>query len=301
MAGGKRGILYVCATSIGNLKDITLRALETLRAVDFVVAEDTRVAKRLLSAYGIRKAVLSFHEHSPRSRLRHILKLLEYGHNIAIISDAGTPCVSDPGAELVGAALSLGIKVVPIPGPSALTAALSVAGMMAQRFIFLGFMPRDRKGRLKLLNCVKHWRHPLVIYEAPHRLAEALKDLLEVLGDRKLTIARELTKQFEEVFTTTLGEALRRYTKIEPVGEFTLVIEGSAKHASHEGEQSCEHDTEVDELIRSMLKYGSSAKDVTHAIMERFGLSHREAYRRVIKARKSVSGEQVANDATSQS
>lgn len=284
--GKGRGVLYVCATPIGNLGDITLRALDVLREVDFIVAEDTRVAKRLLNSYGIKKPVISFHEHSPKSRLRQLLKLLESGKSIAIISDAGTPCISDPGAELVNAALSHGYKVVPIPGPSAAIAALSVAGIRTQRFIFLGFLPRDQKGKRKLLSEVSNWRHPIVIYEAPHRLVETLKDMLTILGNRKVVVTRELTKQFEEIFATDLEGALRRYESTEPIGEFTLVIEG-AKGSDAVRFAPCD-DAEVDNFIRSKLMGGSTVKEVAHELMAKFGMRHREAYERTIAVRRSI-------------
>ncbi len=280
-----KGVLYVCATPIGNLRDITLRALDVLRMVDFIVAEDTRVAKRLLNSYEIKKPVISFHEHSPKSRLRQLLKLLEGGRSIAIISDAGTPCISDPGAEIVNAALSCGYKVVPIPGPSAAVVALSAAGMRAQRFVFLGFLPRDRKDRCELLSEVSNWRHPIVIYEAPHRLKETLKDLLSILGNRRVVVARELTKQFEEIFATDLEGALKRYTLTEPIGEFTLVVEG-AKGSCVTKPMTC--DDEIDNFIRSKLMNGLTTKEIVRELMAKLKMRRKEAYERTIAIRRSI-------------
>ncbi|MCS7253853.1 MAG: 16S rRNA (cytidine(1402)-2'-O)-methyltransferase [Armatimonadota bacterium] len=282
----EKGVLYVCATPIGNLRDITLRALEVLQAVDFVIAEDTRVAKRLLNRYRIKKPLISFHEHSPKSRLHHLLHLLEDGKSLAIISDAGTPCISDPGAEIVNAALSRGYKVVPIPGPSAAIAALSVAGIRAQRFMFLGFLPRNRRDRVELLNGIKHWRHPIVIYEAPHRLVETIRELFDVLGNRRLVMARELTKQFEEIFATDLESALRRYTSVKPIGEFTLVIEG---HREDVRDETAGHDNaEIDAFIRKELERGLTTREIVKSLMERFGMQRRDAYKRTIAIRESI-------------
>jgi 16S rRNA (cytidine1402-2'-O)-methyltransferase len=289
--GNEGGTLFVCATPIGNLKDITLRGLDVLRSVDFVVAEDTRVAKRLLNHYGIKKPVISFHEHSKKGRLRHLLNLLESGHKLAIISDAGTPCISDPGSELVSEALSRGFRVVPIPGPSAITAALSVAGMKAQRFIFLGFLPRERNERKKLLSEVSLWRYPIVIYEAPHRLVETLTQLLQALGNRKVVVARELTKQFEEVFASDLESARKHFLSTEPRGEFTLVIEGASKPSQCEVCKVDEKD--IDELIQKMLSEGSSTKEVVNRLVLEFGMRHKEAYERTLIARNKFASNKM--------
>ena len=284
--GKEEGILYVCATPIGNLKDITLRALDVLRSVDFVVAEDTRVAKRLLNHYGIKKPVISFHAHSKRGRLQHLLNLLESGHKLAIVSDAGTPCISDPGSELVSEALSRGFRVVPIPGPSAITTGLSVAGMRAQRFIFLGFLPREGSERRRLLSEVSLWRYPIVIYEAPHRLVETLTQLLQVLGNRKVVVARELTKQFEEVFASDLESVLRHFMSTEPRGEFTLIIEGASKLSQMKVEKVDEKD--IDELIHKMLSEGSSTKEIVNRLVLEFGMRRKEAYERTLNARTKI-------------
>lgn len=223
----KSGTLFVCATPIGNLSDITLRALETLKGVDLIAAEDTRVTLKLLNHYGIRKPLVSYHQHSPSKRVEWLLHQLKEGKNIALVCNAGTPGISDPGVSLVQAALRERIPVVPIPGASAVTAALSVSGMNAQQFLFLGFLPRKRKERRKWLELVKSLPFTLVVYEAPHRLRESLEDLLEILGDRVTVLCRELTKVHEEVTLTTLSALLRRYEVEDPLGEFTLVIEGA--------------------------------------------------------------------------
>ncbi len=223
-----KGKLFVCATPIGNLGDITLRALEILKRVDLIAAEDTRVTLRLLNHFGIKKPLVSYHRHSSPKRTEQLLQRLRDGKAIALVSNAGTPCLSDPGAPLVRQALHEGIPVVPVPGASAVAAALSVAGLDAQRFVFLGFLPRKAKKRKALLEQVKGLTFTFVLYEAPHRLRQTLSDLLKVLGDRTVTLCRELTKLHEEIALTTLGELHRRFQTEEPQGEFTLVIEGAS-------------------------------------------------------------------------
>ncbi len=218
--------LYVVATPIGNLEDITLRALRVLREVDLIAAEDTRRTLRLLNHYNIKKPLISYHEHNKLARIPEILKILEE-KDVALVSDAGVPGVSDPGRELVAAALEAGFKVVPIPGPSAIPTALSVSGLPADQFLFLGYLPRKRSERRKLLSSVAEEERTLVAFEAPHRLRESLSDILEVLGDREIAVCRELTKLHEEIFRGKVSEALERFR--EPLGEFTLVLAGKGR------------------------------------------------------------------------
>lgn len=223
-----KGTLFVCATPIGNLSDITLRALEVLKSVDLIAAEDTRVTLKLLNHFGIKKPLVSYHRHSSPKRTEQLLKQLRDGKSVALVCNAGTPGVSDPGGLLVRQALQEGIPVVPIPGASAVTAALSVAGLDAQRFLFLGFLSREAKKRRALLERVKGLPFTLVLYEAPHRLRRTLPDLIAILGDRTAALCRELTKVHEEIALTTLGALHRRFQTEEPKGEFTLVIEGAS-------------------------------------------------------------------------
>lgn len=221
-----KGTLYLVATPIGNLQDITLRALEVLRKVDLVVAEDTRKAMGLLNHFGIRKRTLSFHKHSPPRRVEEIIEHLKGGKEVALISEAGTPGISDPGEEVVRRCAEEGIRTVPIPGPSALTSALSVSGFCTQRFVFEAFLPRKKGKRRKLLEKLKEEERTIVFFEAPHRVEETLVDLLEIIGNRRLAICRELTKIHEEIFRGNVEEALEWARSKEIRGEITVILEG---------------------------------------------------------------------------
>lgn len=221
-----KGTLYLVATPIGNLQDITLRALEVLRKVDLVVAEDTRKAMGLLNHFGIRKRTLSFHKHSPPRRVEEIVEHLKEGKEVALISEAGTPGISDPGEEVVRRCAEEGIRTVPIPGPSALTSALSVSGFCTQRFVFEAFLPRKKGKRRKLLEKLKEEERTIVFFEAPHRLEETLVDLLDIIGNRRLAICRELTKIHEEIFRGNIEEALKWARSKEIKGEITIILEG---------------------------------------------------------------------------
>jgi 16S rRNA (cytidine1402-2'-O)-methyltransferase len=220
--------LYLVATPIGNLEDMSLRAIRILSQVRLIAAEDTRKTKRLLSAYNIKTPLVSYYEHSKLSKLSQLLRQLEEG-DIALVSEAGMPGISDPGYELVTAAIEHGIPVVPIPGPSAVLAALAISGLPANQFLFLGFLPRRKGERRRLLQSIALETHTIVAFEAPHRLLKALADVLEVLGNRRIAICRELTKIHEEVFRGTISQALEHFTT--PRGEFTLVIEGRREQA----------------------------------------------------------------------
>ncbi|GIV11599.1 MAG: hypothetical protein KatS3mg020_1090 [Fimbriimonadales bacterium] len=218
------GVLYVVATPIGNLQDITLRALETLMTVDLIAAEDTRHTKKLLQHYGIETPLMSFHQHSGAGRIEGIIQKLQAGKSVALVTDAGTPGISDPGGALVEAAHRMGIRVVPIPGASAVTAVLSVAGLPAHRFRFEGFPPRKEGARRKFLEAMQHEDAPIVFYESPHRLLKTLQAAYDALGDCTVVIGRELTKRFEEVFRGKLSEAMARWQTKPPKGEFVVVV-----------------------------------------------------------------------------
>ena len=217
-------ILYIVATPIGNLQDITLRALETLRAVDFIICEDTRLTKRLLERHQIDKPTISFHQHSSGEKTSYIIEQLKRGQQAAFVSDAGTPGVSDPGNQLVAAAVSAGITVVPIPGPSALTTALSVAGIATDSFLFLGFPPH-KKGRQTLLRSIAAEPRVVVLYESSHRIVKLLGSLAELAPDRTVVVGRELTKIHEEIFRGTAREAFEHFSAGEQRGEFVVIIE----------------------------------------------------------------------------
>lgn len=218
------GTLYVVATPIGNLQDITLRALETLKTVDLIAAEDTRHTKKLLLHYGIETPLMSFHQHSGAGRIEQVIRRLQRGESVALVTDAGTPGISDPGGTLVEAAHQAGIRVIPVPGASAVTTLLSVAGLPAHRFRFEGFPPRKEGARRQFFEKIQGEDAPVVFYESPHRLLKTLQAAYEVLGDCPVVVGRELTKQFEEVFRGTLSEALAHWQAKPPKGEFTIVL-----------------------------------------------------------------------------
>lgn len=221
------GVLYLVATPIGNLEDITLRALRVLKEVDLIAAEDTRRTRKLLTHYGIRVPVTSYHQHNRRTRGPSLLELLRKGGKVALVADAGLPGISDPGAELVAQAHDQGIAVRCVPGPSAAVAALAVAGLPARRFAFEGFLPSSSKNRRRRLEELVNEERTLIFFEAPHRLVETLTDLRDIFGERLLAVTRELTKQYEELVRGTVSEVLDHFTKHPPVGEITLVVAGN--------------------------------------------------------------------------
>ncbi len=216
-------MLYIVSTPIGNLEDITLRAIRTLKEVDYIAAEDTRHAKILLNKYEIKTQVLSYHSHSSNAKVDHIINLLNDGKTVALISDAGTPGISDPAYTLIRAAIENGITICPIPGPSAVLSALVMSGLPMNQFLYLGFIPL-KKGRQTLLKELASEERTIVIYESPHRIQRTLKDLHEYLGDRNIAVCREITKIYEEAFRGKISEALEYFTKKNPKGEFVLVI-----------------------------------------------------------------------------
>ncbi len=274
--------LYVVATPIGNLEDISLRALRVLREVRLIAAEDTRKTKRLLNAYDIQTPMTSYHEHNKKTTLDYILNYLKEG-DVALVSEAGMPGVSDPGYELIGAATRTGIPVVPVPGPSAVITALVVSGLPTDRFLYLGFLPRRAGARKQALKSVAQEPGTLLILEAPHRLQPTLKDLQLVLGDRQIAVCRELTKLHEEVFRGTISQAIARFA--EPRGEFTLVIEGKSEEKRKSGE-------DIEKRLCDMYQSGVKAKEAIARVAEETGLSRRELYRSWLKMNKVWSKKQ---------
>ncbi len=267
-------ILYVVATPIGNLEDISLRALRILREVKLIAAEDTRKTKRLLITYDIKTPMTSYHEHNKWTKLGYILGCLE-GEDVALVSNAGTPGIADPGYELIVAANHRGIPVVPIPGPSVVIMALVVSGLPTEKFVYLGFLPHKASGRQRLLESVADEYGTIVVLETPHRLLAALSDILLVLGDRKIAVCRELTKVHEEVFRGKISQAIEHFT--EPRGEFTLVVEGK-------GEKDKPRLTEdIKSQLHHMRLSGVKAKEAIARISEETGLSRKELYRAWLK------------------
>ncbi len=219
-------MLYVIATPIGNLEDISLRALRILQEVKLIAAEDTRTTRHLLSAHDIKTPLTSYHEHSKRGKLDYLLNYLER-EDLALVSEAGTPGLSDPGYDLIVAAIERGISVVPIPGASAIITALAVSGLPTDQFLYVGFMPRRKGQRQRVLSSIVEESRTIVAFETPHRLNEALEDIEEILGNRRISVCRELTKVHEEIFRGRVRQA-REYF-VEPRGEFTLVVEGKTR------------------------------------------------------------------------
>jgi 16S rRNA (cytidine1402-2'-O)-methyltransferase len=268
------GTLYVVATPIGNLEDITLRAIRVLKEVGLIAAEDTRKTMRLLARYDIHTPLQSYHRHSDRGKTEWLLEALET-RDVALVSEAGMPGISDPGQELIAAALERGIAVVPIPGPSALTAALVVSGLPADRFLYLGFLPRVRSDRRRLLESVRAQPYTLVVFEAPHRLIAALADLEEVLGDRRAAAARELTKRHEEVVRGAISQLRAAFQERPPRGEFTLVI---APGEANPERQDARQPADLAALARELRDEGFSGKDAVRRLMEATGAGRRKAY-----------------------
>ena len=220
------GKLFVVATPIGNLTDITLRAIETLKGSDLIAAEDTRQTKVLLERYSIKTHSTSYHKFNIREKTKYIIAQLQTGKTISIVSDAGMPGISDPGEELIKEAIENGIEVIPIPGASAVITALSVSGLSTKRFVFEGFLPHEGKNRRRILRKLVEEERTIVFYESPHRLIKSLNDMLAILGDRKICVARELTKKFEEIFRGTIKEAIEHFSAKEILGEITIVVNG---------------------------------------------------------------------------
>ena len=263
-------ILYVVATPIGNLEDISLRALRVLREVKLIAAEDTRKTRRLLTAYDIKTPMTSYYEHNKITKLDKILGQLEKG-DVALVSEAGMPGISDPGYELIAAASQRNISIVPIPGPSAITAALAVSGLPTDRFTFIGFLPNKAAARRKTLETIKDETGTIIALEAPHRVRAALADIQQILGDRNISVCRELTKLHEEVFRGTIGEAIEHFSA--PRGEFTLVIQGKG---TKEKPQLTE---EVEMKLHEMYLAGASAKEAVARAAAETGLKKKDLYR----------------------
>lgn len=262
--------LYIVATPIGNLEDISLRALRVLKEVRLIAAEDTRKTSRLLNHYQITTPMTSYYEHNKLVKLNRMLEYLEQG-DMALVSEAGMPGISDPGYELVAAAVGQGIPVVPVPGASAVTTALAVSGLPTDRFTFLGFLPNKSSARRRVLETAAAEKGTLIILEAPHRVQDSLQDILDVLGDRRIAACRELTKMHEEIFRGNVSEAIKHFAA--PIGEFTLVVEGN------KAESPKELTTEISQKLHDLRASGVSAKEAIAAVSAETGLTKRELYK----------------------
>jgi 16S rRNA (cytidine1402-2'-O)-methyltransferase len=267
-----RGVLYVVATPIGNLSDITYRAVETLRNAALIACEDTRQTRKLLDHYGVKARVTSYHEHNEAARAAEILQMLEQGLDVALVSDAGTPLISDPGFRVVQAAAEAGIRVVPIPGPSASLAALSASGLPTDAFRFCGFMPRKSGERRRLLESLRGAEETIVFYEAPHRIAETLRDVEEVLGDPPVVVARELTKIHEEILRGAASSARAALEKRDAVkGEITLLLGKSARAVAT--------DEPLEDAVKRQEDAGLTRMEAIKAAARERGLPKREVYK----------------------
>ena len=250
------GTLYVVGTPIGNLNDFSPRAIEILQLVDFIAAEDTRVTRKLCSRFDIHTPLVSYHEHNRLQAGERIIDRLAAGENAAIVTDAGMPAISDPGEDLVALCRERGMPVAAVPGPSAVVTALAVSGLSCGRFTFEGFLSMNRKSRREHLEEIRREKRTMVFYEAPHKLRSTLQDLLDALGDRRISLVRELTKIHEEARLTTLSQAVEYYAETPPKGEFVLVIEGAKETASNEDAPSLE---QAVALARALMAQGQSA------------------------------------------
>ncbi len=268
------GILYLVATPIGNLEDISARALRILSEVDCIAAEDTRVSGGLLNHFGIKKPLISYYEQNKHIRGQELLKRLLQGEHIALISDAGTPAISDPGADLVRSAIDAGIQVTAIPGPCAFVSALIASGLPTERFVFEGFLPRNKGDRKRRLQSVVNEQRTLVFYEAPHRLRETLEDMADMLGaDRKVVLARELTKLHEEYLRFSLAEAAESYRQQQPRGEYVLIVAGS------EGKHVPPPDMQAVQLrLEALLEQGIGRKQAAKILAEQYDLPVKTIY-----------------------
>lgn len=276
------GEIYLVATPIGNLGDITLRALEVLKEVDFIAAEDTRQTLKLLNHFGIKKPLISYHEHNKYESGEKIIKRVLEGENMALVTDAGTPGVSDPGEALVKMAIEKDIRVSLIPGPTAFVYGLVVSGLNTSRFVFEGFLPVDKKGRKERLNALLNEERTIIFYEAPHKLIRTLEDLYKTFGDRRIALCRELTKKYEEIIRCTLSEAIEIFKEKKPLGEFVLVLEGLSKEEAKKRQEESLKEISIEEQVKLYMEDGLSKMDAIKRVAKERGLSKSEVYRRVL-------------------
>ena len=273
-----KGKLYLCATPIGNLEDITFRVLRTLKEADLIAAEDTRNSRKLLNHFEIKTPMTSYHEYNKYEKGRWLIRQMEEGKQIALITDAGTPGISDPGEELVAMCWEAGVEVTSLPGPAACVTALTVSGLSTRRFSFEAFLPQDKKQRQEVLEEMKRDTRTLILYEAPHRLVKTLEELLKELGNRKITVCRELTKKHETLFKTDLEKALDWYRENPPKGECVLVLEGRSREEMKAEERSRWEDISVPEHMEFYLKQGMEKKEAMKQVAKDRGVSKRDIY-----------------------
>ncbi|MCM1387862.1 MAG: 16S rRNA (cytidine(1402)-2'-O)-methyltransferase [Bacillus sp. (in: Bacteria)] len=277
------GTLYLCATPIGNLGDMTPRVIETLKAADIIAAEDTRNSIKLLNHFEIKTSMTSYHEYNKVEKADYLVEQLMQGKNIALITDAGTPAISDPGEVLVQKCMQAGITVTSLPGAAACITALTLSGLSARRFCFEGFLPSDKKEKAEILEELKAESRTIIIYEAPHHLVKTLTQLQEAMGNRKVTLCRELTKKFETIFPTTFVDALAYYEHEEPRGEYVLVIEGKSRHEKKEEKKQAWQSLSIEEHVAYYEKEGMDKKEAMKRAAKDRGVTKRDIYQYFLK------------------
>lgn len=277
------GTLYLCATPIGNLEDITFRVLRTLKEVDIIAAEDTRNTIKLLNHFEIKTPMTSYHEYNKIDKAAYLVSKLSEGINIALVTDAGTPGISDPGEEIVRQAYAAGIMVTSLPGACACITALTLSGLSTRRFAFEAFLPSDKKERRRILNSLKTETRTIVLYEAPHHLKSTLLQLFESLGNRQITLCRELTKLYETVQLMTLEEAISYYEQNNPKGEFVLILEGISSELLEAQEYASWDETELTDHMQIYLDQGLSKKEAMKKVASDRGVSKREIYQKLLE------------------
>ena len=273
-----QGKLYLCATPIGNLEDITLRVLRVLKEADLIAAEDTRNSIKLLNHFDIHTPLTSYHEYNKIEKAFQLVEKMRQGQNVALVTDAGTPGISDPGEELVRICRESGIEVTSLPGACACVTALSLSALPTRRFAFEAFLPREKKERAFILSSLKQETRTIVLYEAPHRLTKTLAELLDALGDRSLAVCRELTKKYETVFSTTLSGALSYYQEREPKGEFVLVVEGKSMGQIEEESRRSWENMPLEEHMAYYESQGIPRKEAMKRVASDRGMRKREVY-----------------------
>lgn len=279
------GMLYLCATPIGNLGDMTPRVVETLRNVDMIAAEDTRNSIKLLNHFAIKTSMTSYHEYNKVEKADYLIAQMQQGKDVALITDAGTPAISDPGEVLVAKCHEAGITVTSLPGPAACITALTLSGLSTRRFCFEAFLPADKKERTEILEELKEESRTMILYEAPHHLVKTLKELYEALGDRRITLCRELTKRFETVQPTTLQEILAYYETEEPRGEYVLVLEGKSLQQKKEEKQASWQSMTIEEHMAYYEKEGMDEKAAMKQVAKDRGVPKREIYQYLLSIR----------------
>ncbi len=279
------GTLYLCATPIGNLDDMTFRVLDTLKQVDLIAAEDTRNSIKLLNHFDIHTEMTSYHEYNKYDKAQYLIEQIQQGKDVALITDAGTPAISDPGEVLVAECHKAGVHVTSLPGPAACITALTLSGLSTRRFCFEGFLPSsdDKKARKRILEDLKTESRTIILYEAPHHLRAVLDDLYEALGDRKVSICRELTKKFEEVNVTTLAQAIAFYKENEPRGEYVLVLEGKSLEEQEEEKRRSWNEMSIEDHMKYYEDEGFSHKDAMKKVAADRGVGKREIYQALLE------------------